>query len=464
MKESLSLNQNRGKKLWWEAKQSPFKLAILATLQGLKKISIKEAHESFSSNSRGPIHEDRRLQIKELDEWRTHKPRTPDKSKLRQNEPDTSPNQLKVVDKVLLDAADPHIFTTTPNEEIPLTALSIFPFGTVKVFSQRHGQAHRRTKNLKPRAEIRAHGHVPWSCVPKSINRLHYSFSSLFKNPNPSCCKSTRPPCQARIRCHRGKKSDVLASKKRKGASSSSSPTVEICHPFLQFPNGPQEELFQILWTRPLTAGRCIDWLFSNKSSWLTRSRLFLPPTLGSYSSGLSSRHTSRSQWNYAQRLYTEEFREGNELHALSRHIHVSPSKCWNTLALNAASYNPSHSKASVLPPSLRYLHAILAHTITRRRESIGIVNTHDVYFLWCMSQGHIIDLAYFIALLIQYQTEQHQKGVISIGPYATRLVRHFVLFNTPAQESSLTLIDQMSPQGISRMLSMRMIKRRRGT
>ncbi|PPS15161.1 hypothetical protein GOBAR_AA05423 [Gossypium barbadense] len=111
-KDSLSLSQNRGKKL---------------------EMSLKEVHEPFSSNSRGPIHEDRRLQIEELDEWRTRKPRTPNKLNLRQNELNTFPNQLKVGDRVLLDAADPHIVTTTPNEEIPLTVLSIFPFGTVEV-------------------------------------------------------------------------------------------------------------------------------------------------------------------------------------------------------------------------------------------------------------------------------------------------------------------------------------------
>ncbi|KAK5836691.1 hypothetical protein PVK06_012490 [Gossypium arboreum] len=33
----------------------------------LQEISLKKAHESFSSNSKGPIHEDRRLQIEELD-------------------------------------------------------------------------------------------------------------------------------------------------------------------------------------------------------------------------------------------------------------------------------------------------------------------------------------------------------------------------------------------------------------
>ncbi|PPS10110.1 hypothetical protein GOBAR_AA10532 [Gossypium barbadense] len=45
----------------------------------LQEMSLKEAHDSVSSNSRGPNHEDRKLQIEELDEWRMHKPRTPDK-------------------------------------------------------------------------------------------------------------------------------------------------------------------------------------------------------------------------------------------------------------------------------------------------------------------------------------------------------------------------------------------------
>ncbi|PPS07995.1 hypothetical protein GOBAR_AA12649 [Gossypium barbadense] len=99
----------------------------------LQEMSLKEAHESFSSDSRGPIHEDRKLQIKELDEWQTHKPRTPDKQNLRQNKLNPFPNQLKVRDRVLLDATNPHIVATTSNEEIPLTVLTIFPFGTVEV-------------------------------------------------------------------------------------------------------------------------------------------------------------------------------------------------------------------------------------------------------------------------------------------------------------------------------------------
>ncbi|PPS11305.1 hypothetical protein GOBAR_AA09335 [Gossypium barbadense] len=116
----------------------------------LQEISLKEIHEPLSKNSKGSIHKERRLWIEELDEWRAHKPATHDKPKLCQNEPDTSPNQLKVGDKVLLDATDPHIVTTTPNEEIPLMVLSIFPFGTVEVSHPRFGTFKVNNTHLKP--------------------------------------------------------------------------------------------------------------------------------------------------------------------------------------------------------------------------------------------------------------------------------------------------------------------------
>ncbi|KAK5772890.1 hypothetical protein PVK06_049192 [Gossypium arboreum] len=120
----------------------------------LQEIRLKEVHEPLSNNSRGSIHEEQRLQIEKLDEWRTHKLRTHDKLKLRQNEPDTSPNQLKVGDKVLLNAADPQIFTTTPNEEIPLTVLSIFPFSTVEVSHPKFSTFKVNNTRLKPYFKI----------------------------------------------------------------------------------------------------------------------------------------------------------------------------------------------------------------------------------------------------------------------------------------------------------------------
>ncbi|PPS11010.1 hypothetical protein GOBAR_AA09632 [Gossypium barbadense] len=134
-------------------KQSPFKLAILVPHQKVKEMSLKEAHEPFSSNSRGSIHKDRRLQVEELDEWWMHKPKTNDKPKLCQNELTTFPNQLKVGDRVLLDAADPHIVTTKPNETSLLRYLVFFHlYLTPNLLTEilniglppRHSQAHGR--------------------------------------------------------------------------------------------------------------------------------------------------------------------------------------------------------------------------------------------------------------------------------------------------------------------------------
>ncbi|PPR95510.1 hypothetical protein GOBAR_AA25158 [Gossypium barbadense] len=63
----------------------------------------------------------------------THKPRTHDKPKPCHDELNVTPNQLKVGDKVLLDAVDPRIATCKPSGAIPLAVLSIFPYGTVKI-------------------------------------------------------------------------------------------------------------------------------------------------------------------------------------------------------------------------------------------------------------------------------------------------------------------------------------------
>ncbi|PPS06076.1 hypothetical protein GOBAR_AA14570 [Gossypium barbadense] len=114
------------------------------------EISSKNLHKPCSSNKKGPIYEERRLQIEELDECQTQKSRIPDKLKLSQEELNTSPNQLKVGDKVLLDAADQCITTSEPNEEIPLTVLSIFPYGTIEVIHPKSGTFKVNNTRLKP--------------------------------------------------------------------------------------------------------------------------------------------------------------------------------------------------------------------------------------------------------------------------------------------------------------------------
>ncbi|KAK5825266.1 hypothetical protein PVK06_020080 [Gossypium arboreum] len=58
-----------------------------------------------------------------------------------------------------------------------------------------------------------------------------------------------------------GKKAAVPSSKRRRGPGSSLiRATAEVQHPFLDFPQALQEELFQILRAQPITTGHCIDW------------------------------------------------------------------------------------------------------------------------------------------------------------------------------------------------------------
>ncbi|PPS06467.1 hypothetical protein GOBAR_AA14183 [Gossypium barbadense] len=105
--------------------------------------------------------------------------------------------------------------------------------------------------------------------------------------------------------------------------------------------------------------------------------------------------------------LYTEEFKEENGLHALNRHIHRSPSRCWDALVPGGATYNPSHSKASALPPSLRYLNAILAHTITGDSASDGAVS----------EGGHLYwPLSYSVGLTLR--APQHRSPRIILNPH----------------------------------------------
>ncbi|PPR87912.1 hypothetical protein GOBAR_AA32778 [Gossypium barbadense] len=327
-----------------------------------EEISLKEVHEPFSSNGRGPIHEERRLQIEELDEWQMHKPRTYDKLELRQNKLNTFPHQLKVGDKVLLDTADPHIVTTTPNEEIPLTVLGIFPFSTVEVSHLKFDTFKVNNSRLKPYFDEN-----------DSRNEEYHIILTWLKGHCP---------------CFKEKEGSVI---------------------FLGSYCGSLPPFTEIVMTN------------------------YDDPGTVQFRLGGLIRQLSVPEFGTALGLYTEEFKEENNLHALNRHIHRSPLRCWDALVPGGATYNPSRSKASALPPSLRYLQPILAHTIIERRESISV-------------------------------TKRHKKGVISIGPYVTRLAGHFELLSNAAQESSLTLIGQMSPQGISSILSMRMIEKRRGT
>ncbi|PPS09986.1 hypothetical protein GOBAR_AA10645 [Gossypium barbadense] len=83
-------------------------------------------------------HEEKRLQIDELDEWRIQvkeKPKAHDESKRCYDERQDEIKQFKVRDKVLLDEKDPRIATSefNTNGMTPFTVLNVFPYSTVEV-------------------------------------------------------------------------------------------------------------------------------------------------------------------------------------------------------------------------------------------------------------------------------------------------------------------------------------------
>ncbi|KAK5833327.1 hypothetical protein PVK06_017150 [Gossypium arboreum] len=147
----------------------------------------------------------------------------------------------------------------------------------------------------------------------------------------------------------RGKKIVIPASKKRKGASSSAEQVqlVDLIRALLT--TDPWELFFGII---ELTYLELTIELCSTFHLQTVMTNYDDPGTVQFRLDGLIWQ-LSVPKFSAALGLYTKEFNERNDLDTLSRQIHFSPSKCWHTLAPGAASYNPSHSKASVLPPSL---------------------------------------------------------------------------------------------------------------
>ncbi|PPD81274.1 hypothetical protein GOBAR_DD21795 [Gossypium barbadense] len=101
-------------------------------------------------------HEERMLQIDELDKWQTHvkeKPRIHDaEPKLHHDENVDGTQQIKVGDKVLLDKMDPQIATSklNANGATPFTVLNVFPYGTVEINHSEFGTFKLNITPLKP--------------------------------------------------------------------------------------------------------------------------------------------------------------------------------------------------------------------------------------------------------------------------------------------------------------------------
>ncbi|KAK5823815.1 hypothetical protein PVK06_018578 [Gossypium arboreum] len=180
-----------------------------------------------------------------------------------------------------------------------------------------------------------------------------------------------------------------------------------------------ENDLFQLLQLRPLEVGRCINWaaLEQVQLAHLVHFHLDTAPWDRFFSIiepiysdltlefcttfhlqhmmnthdeagtivfrlGRLVRHMSVPEFKATLGFYTEEFIASENFLQLHHHIYYSSSCCWIDLTASTVPYDTSRSKVTFLPPALHYIHAILVHTLTWRRESTGVVSTTDAYFL----------------------------------------------------------------------------------
>ncbi|PPR88080.1 hypothetical protein GOBAR_AA32610 [Gossypium barbadense] len=313
----------------------------------------KNAYEPCLNNNKGRIYEERRLQIEE----------TPDKLKLSQDELNTSPNQLKVGDKVLLDAADPRLTTSEPNEEIPLTVLSIFPYGTVELIagmrsvnsSHRLDHAEERVRFFPTRDVISCHGHVtwPWAKLPKQHgHETRPCLETMVETENVTQACDTSVPYTRGRHCQNEHGNGRSERSKTRPCD-----TVVCAHTPKPHGRGPNVKRAQI----------------QNSQDTQTKIRVQCHPYVTIMTNSDDPGTVQFHLDSLVRQLSIPEF-------GIALGLGLIPAP---------ATYDPSLSKASTLPPSLRYLQAILAHTLIGRRERTGVVTTHDAYFLWSMANRH---------------------------------------------------------------------------
>ncbi|PPR87171.1 hypothetical protein GOBAR_AA33523 [Gossypium barbadense] len=249
-----------------------------------------------------------------------------------------------------------------------------------------HGCGPNVRHSRNTRAKIGEHERVPWPCVPKFINTLHYSSSSSPKIPNPSSYKSTRPTFHAR------------APSTTVFLTTQAPPCV--CNVKLMWEKDYRRHLEEkergIIFSRP----HFVQWADA------IRALLTIDP------------------W----RLFFEI---------------VEPTYLEPTMELCSTFHLQTVMTNHDDPGMVQFRLSGLVHQLSVPEFGIG---------------GETTPASSTRTTFTTY------SGVISIGPYVTRLARLFGFLNTAVQSSSLTLIGQMSPQGILSMLSMRMIEKRRGT
>ncbi|KDP46607.1 hypothetical protein JCGZ_04541 [Jatropha curcas] len=92
--------------------------------------------------------------------------------------------------------------------------------------------------------------------------------------------------------------------------------------------------------------------------------------------------------------------------------------------------YNPRDSKASKLKkPSLRYIHKFLSNTIFGRSESDGVLSLNELYFLWAIENGVLLNVGYWLCQRWA-RVARADKGAIMMGCFMTRIAMFLRVWN----------------------------------
>ncbi|PPR94835.1 hypothetical protein GOBAR_AA25831 [Gossypium barbadense] len=192
------------------------------------------------------------------------------------------------------------------------------------------------------------------------------------------------------------KKTVVPASKKRNGASSSAGPTAKIRHPLLQFPRRPQKELFQIPRAQPLNAGHCIGWAAREQVQMADAIRALL----------------TTDPWELFFKIIELTYLE----------LTMEPCSMFHLQTIMTRYDNPS--------------------TGGERALSSSTPTTSTSY--GACRKGTSLTLPILSPLRFRIRQSDIERGVISIGPYVTRLHRLAQFTNEEAYDD---ILDDVPPQ-----------------
>nr|GMD42709.1 hypothetical protein GOBAR_AA19401 [Ipomoea batatas] len=95
----------------------------------------------------------------------------------------------------------------------------------------------------------------------------------------------------------------------------------------------------------------------------------------------------------------------------------------WDEISLEGSEYDPGGSKQSELPPELRIIHNIFAHSFTGRKAAAGVVSKMDLLCLYSIVHRVPIHLGVVMASMFHKHTNK-DLATPYIGPFVTKLLK----------------------------------------